>query len=78
MSKQPPFLVDRDPPSPCIRVCQLDPISRLCTGCLRTVEEIGAWSFMDADEKRAVLARLKERRPQARRRSASSGDAGTT
>jgi len=56
-----------DPPSPCIKVCKMDPVSRLCTGCWRTIEEIGAWGFMDGDEKRAVLAELPGRRPARRR-----------
>ncbi|MCF4164396.1 DUF1289 domain-containing protein [Zavarzinia compransoris] len=62
MSRKSRFGSEGDPPSPCIRVCQLDPVTRQCTGCLRTVEEIGAWGFMDADGKRAVLALLPARR----------------
>ncbi|PWR23625.1 DUF1289 domain-containing protein [Zavarzinia compransoris] len=58
-----------DPPSPCIKVCKLDPVSRLCTGCLRTIEEIGAWGFMDGDEKRAVLAALPGRSAPGRSRT---------
>lgn len=51
-----------DPPSPCVKICALDPVSRLCTGCLRSVDEIAAWSFMSPQEKRAVLANLPGRR----------------
>lgn len=61
MSRKSRFGSDSDPPSPCIKICQLDPVARLCTGCLRTIEEIGAWGFMDAAEKRAVLALLPAR-----------------
>jgi len=48
--------------SPCINVCRMNPGTRLCEGCLRTLDEIAAWSAMTDDEKRAVLARLSERR----------------
>lgn len=48
--------------SPCIGICQMDPLSRLCSGCRRTIDEIAAWSIMSADEKRRVLAELPRRR----------------
>ena len=31
-------------PSPCISVCRMDAASGLCEGCLRTLDEIAAWS----------------------------------
>ncbi len=31
-------------PSPCIRVCRMNPHSGLCEGCLRTLDEIIQWS----------------------------------
>ncbi|HKW36564.1 MAG TPA: DUF1289 domain-containing protein [Burkholderiales bacterium] len=49
--------------SPCINVCRMNPDTELCEGCLRTLDEIAAWSAMSADEKRAVLARIPARRP---------------
>jgi predicted Fe-S protein YdhL (DUF1289 family) len=48
--------------SPCINVCRMDPDTGLCEGCLRTLDEIAAWSAMSPDEKRAVLARISARR----------------
>jgi predicted Fe-S protein YdhL (DUF1289 family) len=49
-------------PSPCISVCTMDPRSALCTGCLRTIDEIAGWSrYSDAD-KQAVWLRIAERR----------------
>jgi predicted Fe-S protein YdhL (DUF1289 family) len=47
--------------SPCIKICVVHPESRLCTGCLRSIDEIGAWSRMSADERRAVLDELPVR-----------------
>ena len=52
----------QDVPSPCIDVCQLDPVTGLCRGCLRSMQEIASWSSYSAVEKRAVLARLGVRR----------------
>ena len=49
-------------PSPCINVCRMNPDTGMCEGCYRTLDEIAAWSAMSLEEKRAVLARLPERR----------------
>ena len=48
--------------SPCISVCVMDAASGFCIGCWRTLDEIAAWSVLDADAKRAVLAAIRERR----------------
>lgn len=48
--------------SPCIKTCTIDPVSQLCLGCLRTLDEIGAWSRMSEAERLAAMARLPERR----------------
>jgi predicted Fe-S protein YdhL (DUF1289 family) len=49
-------------PSPCVSVCAMDASSGLCTGCLRTIDEIAGWSRFSDDEKRAVWQRIGERR----------------
>jgi predicted Fe-S protein YdhL (DUF1289 family) len=49
-------------PSPCTRVCVIDPVSKLCRGCLRTTDEITDWGGKSPVEKRAVLAMLEKRR----------------
>ena len=49
-------------PSPCISVCRMDPRSGLCEGCQRTLDEIAAWSVMDAAAKQAVWDALPQRR----------------
>ena len=46
-------------PSPCVKICILDHEARICTGCGRTLDEIGRWSGMSDAERRAVLARIK-------------------
>jgi len=47
--------------SPCIKVCVIHPESRLCTGCLRSIDEIGAWSQMTAEARRDIMAELPQR-----------------
>ena len=48
--------------SPCIGVCRMDEASGLCTGCLRTLDEIALWSVLDDDDKRFVWEALAQRR----------------
>ncbi|WP_306027692.1 DUF1289 domain-containing protein [Stappia sp. MMSF_3263] len=47
--------------SPCIKVCRIDPRSGLCTGCLRTLDEIAGWATLSAAERGAVMAALPSR-----------------
>jgi uncharacterized protein len=49
-------------PSPCISVCRLDEATGLCIGCLRTLDEIAAWSTLDDAGKRAVWQAIATRR----------------
>jgi uncharacterized protein len=53
---------DAPPASPCLGICLMDPATRMCRGCLRTIDEIRAWYEASAVEKRAILARLDQRR----------------
>ena len=48
--------------SPCVKVCQMDPVRGVCIGCCRTLDEIGRWSRMTDAERNAVMAGLAERR----------------
>jgi predicted Fe-S protein YdhL (DUF1289 family) len=50
------------PPSPCLGICIMDPRTRQCRGCLRTVEEIAHWYEASPAEKRALWAVLEARR----------------
>ncbi len=49
--------------SPCVRVCVVHPETRLCTGCARSLDEIGNWSRMTPEARRAVMAELPARDP---------------
>ena len=48
--------------SPCISVCVMDRATGLCSGCLRTLDEIASWSALDDDARRSVVAKLPARR----------------
>ncbi|MEO8806173.1 MAG: DUF1289 domain-containing protein [Burkholderiaceae bacterium] len=48
--------------SPCTSVCRMDARTGWCEGCLRTLDEIAAWSGFDDADKRQVWLRLEERR----------------
>lgn len=67
--------------SPCIKICQIHPGERICVGCYRTIQEIGMWSVMSEEERRAVMddlparaPRVKKRRGGRRARQAGAGD----
>lgn len=60
MSTAPHFV-----PSPCIKICALDPITQECVGCYRTLDEIADWLEYSSEEKLAVLERVAQRKAAA-------------
>ena len=63
-----------EPSSPCIRVCLIHPEARLCTGGLRSLDEIAAWGRMTEAERQAIMATLAARAPDlVRRRGGRAG-----
>lgn len=48
--------------TPCIKVCVIDPASKLCEGCGRTLAEIAQWSRLSEVERQAIMAELPRRR----------------
>ncbi len=54
------------PASPCLGICLMDPATRMCRGCRRTIAEIAGWYDSSPAEKRAILARLATRPGGAR------------
>ncbi len=47
--------------SPCIKICVVHAQTRLCTGCLRSIDEIAAWSQMSPEARSAVMDALPDR-----------------
>ncbi len=54
--------------SPCIRICVVHPEARLCTGCLRSIDEITQWSRLSVEARRTIIAELPGRAGQITRR----------
>jgi predicted Fe-S protein YdhL (DUF1289 family) len=54
--------------SPCVKICVIHPTERICTGCLRSLDEIARWSTMTAEDRRAIMAALPGRAPALSRR----------
>ena len=54
--------------SPCVKICVIHPEARLCTGCLRSIEEITIWSKLSPEARRAVMEDLPNRQGQLRKR----------
>jgi len=50
-------------PSPCISVCRLDE-HKVCTGCLRHVEDIRAWRAATDERRREIVRQADQRRAQ--------------
>ena len=48
--------------SPCIKVCQMDPVRGVCIGCCRTLDEIARWGGMSEAERSSVMNSLPARR----------------
>jgi len=51
--------------TPCIAVCMMDPKSKLCFGCGRTLPEIARWHRMERAERLSVMALLPARMADA-------------
>ncbi len=54
--------------SPCIKVCVIHPEARLCTGCLRSIDEITIWSKLSPEARRTVMDALPDRAAQLKKR----------
>jgi predicted Fe-S protein YdhL (DUF1289 family) len=47
--------------TPCIKICVIDPVTKLCEGCGRTLSEIAQWGRLSEAERLAVMAVLPKR-----------------
>ncbi len=51
--------------TPCVKVCAIDPVSRLCVGCGRALDEIAQWSRLSDGERARIMAKLVRRMARA-------------
>lgn len=47
--------------SPCVKICVIHPEARLCTGCLRSIDEITMWSKLSHEVRAEVMEALPDR-----------------
>ncbi|MDG2296207.1 MAG: DUF1289 domain-containing protein [Paracoccaceae bacterium] len=47
--------------SPCVKICVVHPEARICTGCYRSIDEIGTWSKLSPEERAAIMQELPDR-----------------
>lgn len=66
--QEPPVWSRNEVQSPCIRICVVHPEERLCTGCLRSIDEISRWSKMSDAERAKITAELPDRAGRLRKR----------
>jgi predicted Fe-S protein YdhL (DUF1289 family) len=50
--------------TPCIKLCAIDPGTRRCAGCGRTLTEIGQWISYSDEERRRIMCELPGRLAQ--------------
>jgi predicted Fe-S protein YdhL (DUF1289 family) len=48
--------------SPCTKICTIDPRSKLCLGCGRTLTEIAEWASLPESARLRIMAELPARR----------------
>jgi predicted Fe-S protein YdhL (DUF1289 family) len=53
-------------PSPCILVCELDPLTDICIGCGRTLDEIAEWASVPRARQLEIAELAAERRATRR------------
>ncbi|UGV26957.1 DUF1289 domain-containing protein [Rhodopseudomonas boonkerdii] len=60
--------------SPCIDICQFDRKKDMCTGCLRTTEEIRLWRKMTDHKRRTILSDRRRREAKLLQHAAKRAD----
>jgi uncharacterized protein len=53
--------IEADIQTPCNRVCAIHPVSGLCMGCGRSLEEIAGWIDLDGSERASIMTQLPAR-----------------
>lgn len=54
--------------SPCVKICVMHRREGLCTGCLRTLDEIQDWSRYSPEQRRTITQDLPSRAAQMKQR----------
>jgi uncharacterized protein len=56
-----PSNVESNIETPCVHVCALHPVWRLCSGCGRSLQEIEAWVALGGEGRAQIMAQLPRR-----------------
>jgi len=59
--------------SPCVKICVVHPQARICTGCLRSIDEIGAWSQLSPEDRSRIMTELPGRKALITKRRGGRG-----
>ena len=54
--------------SPCVKICAIHPLERICTGCYRTIEEIVSWSSITDMDRKSIILELPKRKLKLKKR----------
>jgi hypothetical protein len=54
--------------SPCIKLCSIHPVERICVGCFRSIDEIGVWSQLSKEARQKIMQELPSRAPLLQKR----------
>ena len=54
--------------SPGVKLCSIHPAERICVGCYRSMEEIGAWSSLSSEVRLEIMAKLPSRASRIQKR----------
>jgi len=53
------------PQSPCSKKCIIDPKTKFCTSCFRTIDEIIKWINLTTEEKNIIMKKAEKRKNNA-------------
>ena len=59
--------------SPCVKLCSIHPTERICVGCYRSMEEIGAWSSLSSEVRLEIMSELPSRASRIQKRRGGRG-----
>jgi uncharacterized protein len=51
--------------SPCVKICKIDIVTKVCSGCGRTLEQIANWRYYTEEQRDAIMQTLKSRNSDA-------------
>ena len=54
--------------SPCVKICTIHPDTRLCIGCLRSIDEISVWGKLSYADRQAIKEQLPQRQALLQKR----------